>query len=154
MTHRSRYRSVSGCAPPCSIAALAAMYVTQICMSCAAPLCHCRQSRNAAKARLAFCCVPRGTPTDRCFLVARRQRQPSHTSMCCVSTASGRRPPHCRPTAAPALTSQRGRSAEPPHHIGLRSGGSPPLANPRQDRPSEQKKSYICENSIKKWQGH
>lgn len=144
--HRSRFRSVSGCAPPCSIAALSAMCVSRICNSCAAPLCHCRPSRNAAKARLAFCCVPRGTPTDRCFLVARRQRQPTHTRTCCVSSAPDKLPPHCQPTAAPALTSQRGRSAEPPHHIGLRSGCSPPLANPRQDRPSERKKSYICEN--------
>ena len=146
MTHRSRFRSVSGCAPPCYIAALAALCVSRICMSCAAPLCYCRPSRNAEKARLAFCCVPRGTPTNRCFWAARRQRQPTHTSVRGVSTAPSRRPPHCQPAAAPALTSQRGRSAEPPHHIGLRSGCSPPLANPRQDRPSERKKNYICEN--------
>lgn len=146
MTHRSRFRSVSGCAPPCSVAALATLYVTQICMSCAAPHCHCRPSRNAAKARLAFCCVPRGTPTVSCFLVARRHRQPTHTSMRRVNTAPSRRPPHCQPAAAPALTSQRGRSDKPPHHIGLRSGCSPPLANPRHDRPSKRKKSYICEN--------
>lgn len=146
MTHRSRFRSVSGCAPPCSIAALATLCVSRICMSCAAPLCHCRPSRNAAKARLAFCFVTRGTPTDRCFWVARRQRQPTHTRMSCVSSAPSRQPTHCQPAAAPALTRQRGRSAEPPHHIGGRSGCSPPLASPRHDRPSERKKSYICEN--------
>lgn len=146
MTHRSRFRSVSGCAPPCSIAALAAMCVTRISLSCASPLCHCRPSRNARNARLDILHVPRGTPTDRCFLVARRQRQPTHTSMYCASTAPCLRPPHCQPAAAPALTSQRGRPAEPPHLFGLRSGCSPPLANPRQDRPSERKKCYICEN--------
>lgn len=140
MTQRSRFRSVSGCAPPCSLAALAALCVYQISMSCAAPLCNCRPSRNAAKARLAFCYVPRGTPTDRCFLVARRQRQPSHTRMHCVSSAPDKLPPHCQPAAAPALTSQRGRSAKPPNLFGLRSGCSPPLANPRHDRPSERKK--------------
>ena len=137
MTHRSRYRSVSGCAPPCSLAALATLYVSRICNSCASLLCHCRPSRNAAKARLAFCCVPRGTPTDRCFLVARRQRQPTHITLCCVSSAPSRRPPHCQPAAAPALTSQRGRPDKPSHHIGLRSGCSPPLANPRHARPSD-----------------